>query len=186
MHDLVAFQVRAARYLAHKRVPVDLREDLVQEMCVEVLARPDAHLNLEYVARHALDRLDPRLAWRADGGPRRRRSALLAGPSLNAQVRPGDDRTWADVLAAPERDHGDPLARQWLVRQCARLDARTRYIVRRYFWDDVAMHTIATEVGLSETRIVQIVMQTLRWLGVQYSRQARDALPRWNLRREVA
>jgi DNA-directed RNA polymerase specialized sigma24 family protein len=96
MIDLERYQARARRYLAARGVPEDLREDLVQEICLEVLERPGEHLNLEHLARHALDRLDPR-RW-VDGERVREHTRFQ---SLDAPLYP--DHEDHDAVTALDR-----------------------------------------------------------------------------------
>jgi DNA-directed RNA polymerase specialized sigma subunit len=112
---------------------------------------------------HARDHLDPRIKDTAPDAPRLRKSQRLSGPSLHAPVQPGDDTRWDEVLATPA-DDADCLAAQWLARQLGRLDARTAWIVRRYFWEDVGMSAIADELGLTASRISYIITAALQAL----------------------
>lgn len=96
-----------------------------------------------------------------------------------AEATPTAPRIFSDereleLAVAPEASASEKLQQSELVDELnqalATLPARDRYIVQRHFFDDVPMRAIGVELGVTESRISQIISACLgklrRQLGI--------------------
>jgi RNA polymerase sigma factor for flagellar operon FliA len=76
------------------------------------------------------------------------------------------DETEVDAAVADEADAAEILQRSELIEELraalAQLPTRDRYVVSRHFFDDVPMRAIGIELGVTESRISQIVTAAIR------------------------
>ena len=104
------------------------------------------------------------------------------------------DESELNAAVADEADASERLQRSELVEELRaaldRLPARDRYIVSRHFFDDVPMRAIGIELGVTESRISQIVTAAIGKLRDQFGiailprkkKPARPAAPRTSSR----
>ena len=82
------------------------------------------------------------------------------------------DESEINAAVADEADASERLQRSELVEELRaaldRLPARDRYIVSRHFFDDVPMRAIGIELGVTESRISQIVTAAIGKLRDQF------------------
>jgi RNA polymerase sigma factor for flagellar operon FliA len=93
----------------------------------------------------------------------RRRARATNEPTLPRVVGGLSSLELETALAgvAPDCDPGDALAQHQMSRQLQRalatLSAREQHVLRRFFFEEIAMRAIGDELGVTESRVSQIV-----------------------------
>ena len=91
----------------------------------------------------------------------RKRAREESRPTAPRVVSDPDELEAAIAAAASERDASDALVDEELVQELrqalATLPERERYVLTRHFFDEVPMRAIGVELGVTESRISQIV-----------------------------
>jgi RNA polymerase sigma factor for flagellar operon FliA len=83
-----------------------------------------------------------------------------------------NDESQVDAAVAADADASDVLQheqmRQELRTEIEKLPARDRYVLSRHFFDDVPMRALGVELGVTESRISQIVTAAVGKLRQQF------------------
>jgi RNA polymerase sigma factor for flagellar operon FliA len=99
----------------------------------------------------------------------RKRAKADSEPTMPRIV---NDESEIDAAVASDADASDVLQqeemRQELRTAIDKLPARDRYILSRHFFDDVPMRALGTELGVTESRISQIVTAAIGKLRQQF------------------
>ena len=159
---------------------------LVRQIAASVARRLPSHVDRdELVSLGALGWAEARVRFDATRGvpfagfaAMRIRGAILDGLRAADTLSRGDrkrakaeqaltaprivsDDTEVEAAVADEADASEVLQRSELIEELRAgletLPARDRYVVSRHFFDDVPMRTIGVELGVTESRISQIV-----------------------------
>lgn len=91
-------------------------------------------------------------------------SAILVEVCSLSDTVPGTTFTWEDVTAdraAPERERLGPDVVGEIARLLGKLPERERYIVRRVIFEEAVMREVGVELGVSESRVSQLLTKAL-------------------------
>jgi RNA polymerase sigma factor (sigma-70 family) len=173
MTDVVAFAARAQRYVQRKGWQTQHAEDIVSTMVLDVLEHPDRPAALPYVYLRALDTLHPRVNTDGRRGRPARRTV-----SLHAPLRADDDRTVEDILpAAPAADR-EPWAPAVLARLLRRLPPGEARLLRGYYLEGQREHQLAHILGITESRVSQLLTQAQQRLTYTLHLERKRHAPR--------